>query len=272
MIVLSTLNFEYLCDRVAARSAISLSIAKNYLVVDRLTPVIRRHEIESLDGLVDRLRRDPKNPLWDEVIDALATNETSFFRDELPFKALSTKVLPSLLQAAEASGSEVRIWSAACSSGQEPYSIAMLVHELAPRSIDRVKIIASDVSKSILERAKLGVYAPLELSRGLSDSMRRRYFRQVGEDNWQVRTEISDMVSYLQFSLVETWPAMQPFDLILLRNVLVYFNDESRRRVLTKAKKFLKPGGRVLLGGAEASPIAREIFAAEHIEGVTFFS
>jgi chemotaxis protein methyltransferase CheR len=242
---------------------------KQYLVIDRLTPLIRRHGIESLDRLVDQLRRNPASPLWDEVIDAMTTNETSFFRDSAPFTALGKCFLPPLLEAAENEGREVRLWSAACSSGQEAFSLAMLAHEVAPRQTNLVKIVGSDVSNSMLQRAQQGLYTSLETSRGLSETMIRRYFSRV-EEMWQVRDEIRNMVSWMKFSLVDPWPAMKPFDVILLRNVLVYFDEDSKRKVLDGVRRVLRPGGVLLMGGAESSPLSREYFSPIGVEGCTF--
>ncbi|MFK8113511.1 MAG: protein-glutamate O-methyltransferase CheR [Rubripirellula sp.] len=267
--MLSTTNFSYLCDSVATRSAISLGIPKRYLVIDRLTPVVKQHKLGTLDRLVHRLRMDSKDPLWSDVIDALATNETSFFRDEQPFGALNRKILPRMLEAS-ADNSKVRIWSAACSSGQEPFSLAMLIHEVAPRAIDRFSIHASDVSKTMIKRAESGTFAPLEVARGLSESRQRRYLESCGE-TWRMREEIRNMITWSQFSLADAWPTMMPFDLILMRNVLVYFEEDAKRQVLKKTKQLLRPGGLLLLGGAEASPLAREYFSPIHVDDVTFY-
>ena len=252
------------------RSAIVMDWSKQYLVVDRLTPLLSKNDFSSLDELVVHLRRTPSAPLWDQVIDSLTTNETSFFRDGLVFAALSEVILPGLLRDAHDQERKLHLWSAGCSSGQEAYSLAMLVQELAPGQVDNVKITACDISHRILERAKAGRYSELETSRGLDSRRRNRYFCE-DQDGWLVCDEIKKMVRWQQFSLSHPWPPTPPLDLLLLRNVLVYFGEDNKRKVLERARDRLRDGGFILLGGAEASPLPREIFNVTPINEVTFY-
>jgi chemotaxis protein methyltransferase CheR len=268
--VISIANFNFLAEAIAARSAILLDLSKRYLVVDRLSPLLKANALRSLDDLTMRLRRRPTDPLWEDVIDALTTNETSFFRDEAPFQTLATKILPKLVADANQEQRITRIWSAGCSSGQEPYSLAMIVRDVVPRSCDEVHITATDISQSMLDRAEVGTYNAIEIGRGLSDSHRKRFFKQ-SQDQWIVRDELKSMISWQRFSLNQNWPPTEDFDLVLMRNVLVYFSEEERKKILSQTKLRMRQGGLLLLGGAEAGPLPREFFSAVKYDGVTYY-
>jgi chemotaxis protein methyltransferase CheR len=182
----------------------------------------------------------------------MTTNETSFFRDVHPFEALRRTLLPELIDRRRAAR-RLTIWSAACSTGQEPYSVAMLLREHFPETAQwSVRIFATDLAQEVLERARAGVFTQLEVNRGLPAPLLVRYFRQDGTD-WQITPEIRDMVQFEEMNLIEPWPALPDFDVVLLRNVLIYFDGESKQRVLRNLRQVLRPDGVLLMGGAETT-------------------
>jgi len=269
-VTITASNFEYVRTSLARRVAISLTEEKEYLVINRLLPLLRRHGIESLDAMVMRLRMAADDPLWDEIVDALTTNETSFFRDNAPFEILASTILPSILANAEASGRNVHIWSAGCSSGQEALSIAMLAMETAPQYVDRLKIIGSDVSATMLRRASAGRYMAMDVARGVSDARRRKFFREV-DGQWEVIDSLKQMIRWEKFSLADTWPILPRFDVVFLRNVMVYFDQETRHSILTRVHSVMRPGGVVILGSAESMMIYDHAFEPVTSGGATYY-
>lgn len=269
-LTISPSDFHFVRTCLALRSAISLTDDKEYLVINRLQPLLRRHRIKSLNQLVMRLRMKADDPLWDEIVDALTTNETSFFRDEAPFRVLEKTILPSIFSQSDASTRMVNIWSAGCSSGQEAYSIAMLAMEKTPLVAGRLRIIGSDVSASMLRQATDGRYSPLEMARGISDARRRTFFEQSGTE-WRVKNELRNLVRWERFSLGDAWPNLPLFDLVLLRNVLVYFDKASRDGILKRVHKIMRPGGILLLGSAESMMLFDHSFQPVTASGATYY-
>ncbi len=253
----ATLNsnaFEYICNLVLEKSAIVLEPNKTYLVESRLAPVARENGLTSIDELVDALRKPGivANKLTQAVIEAMTTNETSFFRDLHPFDALRTNIIPELVSKR---GSErtLNIWSNACSSGQEIYTIAMILKEhFAELGGWKVRLIASDLSTQILEKARTGVFNQTEVNRGLPMPMLLKYFQKNGL-TWQIKEEIRRMVEFRQVNLVETFPQLPAMDIVFLRNVLIYFSPETKRDILSKVKRVMRPDGYLFLGGAETT-------------------
>ncbi len=249
---ISPSQFEFVRKLVLDRSAISLDGSKEYLVESRLSVVAAKHGIKSVSDLITLLQTSKPNGLLRQVIDAMTTNETYFFRDIHPFETLRKEVIPRLL-AARATERRLSIWCGASSTGQEPYSVAMLVRESFPQlSTWNVRILATDIAEGVLERARDGRYNQLEINRGLAAPLVVRYFRQDGQ-SWQLKEEIRRMVEFRLMNLAESWSAMPSMDLILLRNVLIYFNPETKRSILHKIKGILKPDGFLLLGGSEST-------------------
>jgi chemotaxis protein methyltransferase CheR len=249
---LSPAAFAYVRSLVRQRAAIVLDDSKEYLVEARLGALARREGVDTVDALVHRLRAAPFNGLHRQVVSAMTTNETSFFRDVHPFEALRRTLLPELIDRRRAAR-RLTIWSAACSTGQEPYSVAMLLREHFPETAQwSVRIFATDLAQEVLERARAGVFTQLEVNRGLPAPLLVRYFRQDGTD-WQITPEIRDMVQFEEMNLIEPWPALPDFDVVLLRNVLIYFDGESKQRVLRNLRQVLRPDGVLLMGGAETT-------------------
>lgn len=246
------IDFEYICQLVHDRTGIVLTKDKMYLVESRLAPLLRETQLNSVRKLVALLRQDRATSLHNFVIEAMVTTETSFFRDDYPFKALSRFLIPELIQKRQGKRS-LNIWCAACSSGQEPYSIAMLLREDFPGLISwNVNLLASDISTSMLARSREGCYSYYEISRGLSKTLLHKYF--LAQDQcWQIKTAIRRMVEFQQLNLAETWLPMPQMDIIFLRNVLIYFDVERKQAILAKVQRVLHPQGYLFLGGGETT-------------------
>jgi chemotaxis protein methyltransferase CheR len=245
-------TFEFVCNLVRERSGIVLEKGKEYLVEARLQPLLRQEKLGSLLELEHKLRSQPFDALHHKVVDAMTTNETLFFRDSRPFEALRLHILPQLLERNKVSRT-INIWCGASSSGQEPYSIAILLSEfLAAHPGWTARIQASDISATMLERAGKGAYNQLEINRGLPATLLVKYFERQGLE-WRVKSEIRSMVEFFRMNLVTTWPALPPMDIIFLRNVLIYFDTQTKKAILNKMRLLLKPQGFLFLGGAETT-------------------
>ncbi len=243
-------DFDFLSSLLRQRSGLVLNDDKAYLLESRLGPVARKHGLAAIGDIVAQLRARPASPLEKDVIEAMTTNESFFFRDQKPFDQFKDIVLPQLLQA-RAGQRSIRIWSAACSSGQEPYTLAMLLKEQAAKLQGwRVEIVATDLSTAILDKAKEGLYSQFEVQRGLPITMLVKYFTQVG-DRWQISPELRSMVSYRTFNLLDDPRSLGRFDVVFLRNVLIYFDQPTKTKVLERVAKLMPADGYLYLGGAE---------------------
>ena len=252
MSAISKNDFNYVRDLVRRYSAISLEPDKTYLIETRLAPLARQTGFDSLQALIAFLRINPGADLRDRVIEAMFTHETSFFRDGHPFEILKSMILPSLL-AKRTLGQHLTIWCAACSSGQEPFSVAMLAREHFPDlARGRLRTIATDLSESILARAREGLYTQTEINRGLPPALLARYFDKQGSC-WRLKLEIRRMVDFQRSNLAEEWPNLPSPDIIFMRNVLIYFDQETKKSILSKVRKTLKPDGYLILGSSETT-------------------
>jgi chemotaxis protein methyltransferase CheR len=269
----ATLNsnaFEYICNLVREKSAIVLEPSKTYLVESRLNPVARANGLASIEDLVDALHKPNSTKLTQAVIEAMTTNETSFFRDLHPFEALKTTILPALI-AARSRDRVLNIWSNACSSGQEVYTIAMLLNDNFPEiGAWKVRLIASDLSTQILDKAREGVFNQTEVNRGLPLPMLLKYFQKNGQ-TWQIKVDVRKMVEFRQVNLVEAFPHLPPMDIVFLRNVLIYFAPETKRDILIKVKKVMRPDAVLFLGGAETTMNLDVPFAREQVGKATVY-
>ncbi|BAY11102.1 CheR family methyltransferase [Calothrix sp. NIES-2098] len=249
---ISTSDFQFLRELVYKHSAVVLHADKTYLAELYLQPIAESAGFATIADLVNYLKTQPFSSLHSQVIESLVTNETSFFRDYHPFEALKKYVLPELIDK-KAIERSLNIWCAACSHGQEPYSIAMLIKEHFPILANwSVKIIASDFSSKVLARARQGRYNQLEIQRGLPKNLRDRYFQQLDRD-WQIHEEILQMVEFRQINLIQSWPYFPKSDAIFLRNVLIYFDIPTKKALLKKIKQQLSPDGYLFLGNAETT-------------------
>lgn len=243
-------DLDYIRAFVRGRSAIVLD-NKEYLIEARLESLAASEGLSSLANLMRALYAEPEpKHLHRKVVDALATHETLFFRDAHPFEALRKFVIPELIERRRDS-KWLRIWSAACSAGQEPVSIAILLRHHFPELQNwRVEIFATDISDETLAQARRGCYSQIEINRGLAAKLLVQYFEDLGS-HWKVRPEIQQMIRYDYFNLVDPWPARRPFDLILLRNVMIYFDVDVKREVIQRMSEALLPGSYLLMGAAE---------------------
>jgi len=233
-------------------SGIQVEASQAYLVVSRLSPVATRLGFEDVGALVASLRLDPPNEVKAAVIDAMTTNETSFFRNEHPFEAISSHVIPRLLEN-RAPNETLTIWCAACSSGQEVYSLAISLCENHPDLVKRrrVRLLASDLSPRMVRRTRAGRYSQFEVTRGLDVNLLDRYFTQ-RERDWAVKEPLMRMVETRQLNLLEPWTMVPPCDLVLMRNVLIYFAPETKSMLLARLlDTVLRPDGFLVLGASE---------------------
>jgi chemotaxis protein methyltransferase CheR len=242
-------DFTYFCKLILDRTGLVLGPDKSYLIESRLTPVARRYSLNGLEGLATALRQGRNSDLLRDFTDALMTNESFFFRDTKPFDQFRDVVLPRLMAAR--SSKRLRIWSAACSTGQEAYSLAMILKEQSAKLAGwTIEIIGTDISHEVLARAQSGIYTQFEVQRGLPIHLLVKYFKQDG-DKWQLVPEIRSMVRYKEFNLLTEPTALGGFDVIFCRNVLIYFDQKAKAAILGRISKLLPPDGLLYLGGAE---------------------
>lgn len=243
-------DFEFISGLLRKRSGLTLNPDKVYLLESRLTPLARRRGMDGLEALIAELRRSSNEALLRDVTEAMTTNESFFFRDRTPFDLFKDHVLPGLKQSRSASRT-VRIWCAACSSGQEPYSLAMILNEERARWAGwSFEILGTDLSRDILKKAEAGRYSQFEVQRGLPIQLLMKYFVQEG-DVWQLSADIRRMVTYREFNLLDSFAALGQFDVIFCRNVLIYFDQPTKTNVLERMRRAMTPDGALFLGAAE---------------------
>jgi chemotaxis protein methyltransferase CheR len=251
---ISAAEFEYVRTLIRERAGIALEPGKEYLVESRLDPLARQEGFPTLTHFIASLKSSPSSGgLHHKVVQAMTTNETSFFRDVRPFEVLKTLVLPELI-ANRSAQRALNFWCAASSTGQEPYSIALLMREAVPTLLPawNFRFIASDISTEVLARAIQGRYSQLEINRGLPASLLVKYFQQEGNE-WQIKSEVRRMVEFRELNLTEPWSILPPMDIVFMRNVLIYFSVETKKAILAKVRQLLKPGGFLFLGSSETT-------------------
>jgi chemotaxis protein methyltransferase CheR len=242
-------DFKFFEELLRKESGLVITPEKVYLLESRLLPLAQKCEVQGLDGLAQKMRATRDVELQRAVVEAMTTNETSFFRDATPFQRLKEDLLPVFMKTRAAQRS-LRIWSAACSSGQEPYSIAMLLKEYNALAGWKTEIIATDLSLDILAQAKSGAYSQFEVQRGLPVQMLVKYFTQQG-DKWLAKQELKDMVTFKPANLLLNLNHLGQFDIVFCRNVLIYFDVPTKVNVFAAIKGILKQDGALFLGGAE---------------------
>lgn len=258
-------SFDYVRDFVRTEAGIVIEAGKEYLVESRLLPLCRHESLDSIDALVQRLRAAQGQPLARRLVDAMTTNETTFFRDVEPFETLRKHVLPALIEARRPTR-QLNIWYAASSTGQEPYSASMLIDTEFPElKAWTLNQLATDLSPTVLARAREGRYSQLEVNRGLPAKYLVRYFTKCGPD-WQVQDSIRRMVRFEEMNLVKPWPLLPQMDIIMLRNVMIYFDTEAKKRILRNVRTLLRPDGYLFLGGAESPMNIDESFDRQQYE------
>jgi len=243
-------DYDYLRKLLKQRSGLVLSAEKQYLAESRLLPVARKHKLNGLGELVHKLKGAAHSPLSVEVVEAMTTNETFFFRDKVPFENFRDTVLPALM-GARARERRLRIWCTAAATGQEPYSLAMILDELAASLAGwRVDILATDISGEVLQKAKSGIYSQFEVQRGLPIANLVKYFTQVGE-LWQIAPELRSKIQFRPINLLNDFTPLGTFDIVFCRNVLIYFDQETKTDVLDRLAAQIPSDGYLVLGAAE---------------------
>jgi chemotaxis protein methyltransferase CheR len=245
-------TISYVCTLVRQRSAIELDEAKAYLIEARLNPLAKRHGFATAGEMVANLKTQPRHELQQQLVEAMTTNETSFFRDIHPFDALRQQIIPGLLP--RLSGNrKLNIWSAACSTGQEVYSIAMLLRENFPDlCAGKVHLLATDISDEVLGRARGGKFSQIEMNRGLPAAYLTRYFSRAGLQ-WEISAQLRDLISFSKLNFIERWPPLPQMDVVFLRNVLIYFSPATKRQILEKVRSVMAPHAVLFLGAAETT-------------------
>jgi chemotaxis protein methyltransferase CheR len=243
-------DYDFLRKCLKERSGLVLSADKQYLVESRLLPVARKAGLTTLGELVSMLRGMHDPALMTTVVEAMTTNESFFFRDKVPFEHFRATIMPALI-AARRSARSIRIWSAASSTGQEPYSLAMCLKEIERELLGwRIEIVATDLSGEVLEKARAGIYSQFEVQRGLPIQLLVKHFTRSGEF-WQIAPELRAMVRYRQLNLLSDFSQLGMFDLVFCRNVLIYFDTETKTDVLNRIARITAPDGYLVLGAAE---------------------
>jgi chemotaxis protein methyltransferase CheR len=244
-------DFDLLASVIKQRSGLILSPEKAYLLESRLLPIVRKYNFRSLEELADAVRKKREDIMLRDITEAMTTNESFFFRDQKPFTLFQKTLLPQLLTA-RAAKKQIRIWSAASSSGQEAYSLAMIcAEETAKLQGWKVDIIGTDLSHEMVERAKGGIYSQFEVQRGLPVTHLVKYFSQLGGDKWQIKENLRQMVQFREGNLLQDFGSLGVFDIVFCRNVLIYFDPPTKGKVLNAISNIMPPDGVLLLGGAE---------------------
>lgn len=244
-------SFEALCEFLKRSSGLVMEQSKRYLVESRVMPIVRRERLSGLDELVALLQKGQSPKLAKDVIEAMTINETYFFRDKTPFDQFRQVMLPKLI-AQRQNEKRLRIWSAAASTGQEAYSLGMILEENAAKLAGwKIEIVGTDLSDGVLEKARKGVYSQFEVQRGLPTPMLLRHFNQIG-DSWQISEQMRQKVQFRQLNLLQDFNSLGKFDIIFCRNVLIYFDTARKQDILTRMSRILAPDGFLLLGASES--------------------
>ena len=243
-------DFDMFSNLLKQRSGLVLTKDKAYLLESRLMPVARKWNMKGLEDLAQAVRTRKDEPLLRDITEAMTTNESSFFRDQKPFDLFKQLVLPKLLEA-RAAKKVIRVWSAACSSGQEAYSLAMLLLEEGSKLAGwKIEIVGTDISAEMVERCRAGLYTQFEVQRGLPITLLVKYFKQNG-DKWQISPQIRQMATFREFNLLTDLSPLGQFDVVFCRNVLIYFDQPTKGRVLEQVSRIMPADGYLYLGGAE---------------------
>ncbi len=257
-------DFDQFRQFLESACGISLGDNKQYLVTNRIRRILEENNIATFAELVRVLKLGVNRRLRDQVVDSMTTNETFWFRDIYPFDHLKNTLLPQLMQANNRMFGPVRIWSAACSSGQEPYSISMMVEDYKRQAMGNllrpVQIVATDLSPTVLEQARRGEYDRLSVLRGLSAERLERYFDNPDPNTWRVKSYVKERIEFRLLNLMDSYAALGKFDIVFCRNVLIYFNADLKRQILQKIHASLRPQGLLFLGSSEGLAGAGDLF------------
>ena len=276
MLELHDNEFDLISSFVEKTTGVILNKDKSYLVQHRLMPIVQADGLESFRALYDTLCTHKDSELLEKVVDAITTHETSFFRDKHPFDCFHDVLLPKIYQQKSSGGrlsSPIRIWCAAASTGQEPYSLAMLAHDFIKKNIGMkpsdIEIFATDVSKYSIEHCKIGQYSNLAVNRGLEERWRQQYFVQQG-NLWEVSSTLKDMVTFDQLNLLSSFMSVRQVDMICCRNVLIYFDDEVRQDIVSRMSRLLPKDGILMVGASESIGLSNKDYET-HQSGRTAY-
>lgn len=250
-VTLSTDEFDFISGLLKQRSGLALTPDKGYLLDTRLTPIAKANGMADIRELISKLRGNPSAPLAYQVIESMTTNESMFFRDNKPFEQLTKVILPAL----KAKGNTlIRIWSAACSTGQEAYSIAMLLKEESAKYPNvKFEIYGTDLAEKVVEKARAGIFSQFEIQRGLPITLLMKYFAQRPNNNWEINDAIKSMVTFTTGNLLQPFTTVGRFDIIFCRNVLIYFDEKTKADVMTRLAGVMNPPGYMFLGTSETT-------------------
>jgi chemotaxis protein methyltransferase CheR len=261
----------FVCTLVRQQSAIELDAAKAYLIEARLAPVAKRHGFSSTNELIGDMRKSVNRTVQQQVVEALTTNETSFYRDIHPFDALKGTIIPSILRT-RAAQRTLNIWSAACSTGQEAYSVAMLLRDNFPELNNwKVNILGTDLSEEVLAKARAGRFSQIEMNRGLPATLLAKHFSREGM-NWEISPQIRGMATFTKLNLIERWPQLPVMDVVFLRNVLIYFSPATKKAILEKIRAVMAPHAVLFLGAAETTMNLDSEFIRVQVENQVFYT
>ncbi|MDR4461948.1 MAG: protein-glutamate O-methyltransferase CheR [Nitrospirales bacterium] len=263
-------DVAYIRNLIRERSAMVLEVEKTYFMQSRLEPFSKQEGFGSLAGLVSHLRQTSYGPLHERVIEAMTINETSFFRDPAPFQALKDRLLPEVIQA-NWNLRRLHIWCGASSSGQEPYSILLtILHHFPELRSWHIRLIATDISLAMVKRAKEGRYGPYEVKRGLSPLMLNTYFSRQGME-WQIRENVRNIIEFREMNLAGSWVGLPTMDLVFMRNVMMYFDMETRKAILHRIRGILAPHGYLVLGVTETTLAVDDHFERVRVNGTSVY-
>lgn len=277
MVKITPAEFSLISKYILTISGISLDTGKEYLIETRLRPILKKYNCNSFKDLYDSAIRDPKKTIEKEIIDAISTNETYFFRDKNPFELLKFKVLPDLIDKRASSQRpnspvNLRIWSSASSTGQEIYSTAMILHELGIANSRQynVKLVGTDISDAAIAKASYGKYNKFEVARGLTPDRLKKHFSKMGED-WRIKDEVRSMVSFQKTNLLKPISTIGKFDIIFCRNVAIYFNPPDRKKLYQTIANSLEKDGYLIIGSTESLTNDTQMFKPQRYLNSTFY-
>jgi chemotaxis protein methyltransferase CheR len=258
-------DFEYVRTMVRDQAGIVIEPGKEYLVESRLQPLAKREGFASIAELVAKTRGCLGGALGQKIVAAMTTNETTFFRDVEPFEALRKFILPELIEKNKQTR-RLSIWYAASSTGQEPYSVSMLIREHFPQLLSwDLQQLATDLSPAVLARAREGRYGQVEINRGLPATYLVKYFTKHGNE-WELAESVRKMVRFEELNLIRPWPALPMMDIVMIRNVMIYFDVDAKKQILARIRRLLRPEGYLFLGGAETTMNLDDSFVREQYE------
>ena len=250
---------------------IALDLSKTYLIQSRLSSVVTEHRFTNHASLLRFLITNPVGAIHWQAFEAMTTNETSFYRDSSPFEVLRVTIFPELFQKRR-EARELNIWSAASSTGQEPYSIAILLREHFPELIGwKICILATDFSEQALEKASLGIYNETEVQRGLTETQIQRHFKRLPNGHYEINPDLRSMVQYKKMNLIQDWPLMPKFDLILMRNVLIYFNQNTKAKILKRLHSQLSDASSYLILGSSEFILFDQTYQIVQLDRVSYY-